>query len=123
MIDALSSRLELRHIFLDATESFMHMKDPPKARVPWEEAINLLPRICSTHSLGKAVEDAFSPKLQRKLASTVPPRAIVQLKFDDAFNHLSRLFNDGLEVIGVLKYTDSQCLQVRTLVSPITLHI
>jgi hypothetical protein len=88
------------------------MKDPPKVKIPWEEAIALLPQIISTHALGKPVEDAFSTKLQRKLASTMPPRPIVQLKFDDAFSHLSRLFKDGREVIGVLNYTDSQCLQV-----------
>ncbi|KAG8419051.1 N-alpha-acetyltransferase, non-catalitic subunit [Metarhizium acridum] len=109
--EALMSRLDLRCIFLDATESPQHLKNLPKARVPWEEAIAILPQISSTHFLTKSVEDAFSTKLQRKLASTMPPRPIVQLKFDDAFNHLSRLLKDGLEVIGVLEYTNSQCLQ------------
>ncbi|PHH90179.1 hypothetical protein CDD83_4338 [Cordyceps sp. RAO-2017] len=41
----------------------------------------------------------------------MPPRPIVQLSFDDAFGHLSRLCKDGSEVVGVLDYTDSQCLQ------------
>ncbi|KAK9441947.1 Mak10 subunit, NatC N(alpha)-terminal acetyltransferase [Metarhizium brunneum] len=109
--EALTSRLDLRYIFLDATESPQYLKNLPKARLPWEEAIAILPRISSTHSLTKSVEDAFSTKLQRKLASTMPPRPIVQLKFDDAFNHLSRLLKDGLDVIGVLEYTNSQCLQ------------
>ncbi|KHO01969.1 Mak10 subunit, NatC N(alpha)-terminal acetyltransferase [Metarhizium album ARSEF 1941] len=109
--EALISRLDLRDIFLDTAESPQHVRDLVKARLPWEAAIAILPRISSTHSLTKPVEDAFSTKLQRKLASTMPPRPIVQLKFDDAFNNLSRLCKDGLEVIGVLKYTDSQCLQ------------
>ncbi|KAG6021881.1 hypothetical protein E4U41_002371 [Claviceps citrina] len=109
--DALVSRLHLRNVFLDATESPQYMKEPSKARAPWDEALQILPRIGTTHSLGTAVDDAFSSKLQRKLASTMPPRPIVQLKFDDAFGHLSRLFKDGAEVIGVLDYTDSQCLQ------------
>lgn len=43
----------------------------------------------------------------------MPPRPIVQLGFDDAFGHLTRLFADGSEVIGVLDYVDSQCLLVR----------
>ncbi|KAG5932158.1 hypothetical protein E4U53_001457 [Claviceps sorghi] len=109
--DALVSRLNLRSVFLTATESPQYMKEPSKAKAPWDEALQILPRIDTTHSLGSAVDDAFSMKLQRKLASTMPPRPIVQLKFDDAFGHLSRLFKDGSEVIGVLDYTDSQCLQ------------
>ncbi|QPH06146.1 hypothetical protein C2857_004411 [Epichloe festucae Fl1] len=111
MADALVSRLDLRSVFLTATKSPQHMKEPSKAKAPWDEALQILPRLSSTHSLASAVDDAFSMKLQRKLASTVPPRPIVQLNFDDAFGHLSRLFRDGSEVIGVLEYTDSQCLQ------------
>ncbi|GAB0135995.1 hypothetical protein EsDP_00004314 [Epichloe bromicola] len=111
MADALVSRLDLRSVFLTATESPQHMKEPSKAKAPWDKALQILPRLGSTHSLASAVDDAFSMKLQRKLASTVPPRPIVQLNFDDAFGHLSRLFKDGSEVIGVLEYTDSQCLQ------------
>jgi hypothetical protein len=42
----------------------------------------------------------------------MPPRPIVELGFDDALGHLKRLFNDGVEVIDVLRYTDSQCLMV-----------
>ncbi|KAG6005333.1 hypothetical protein E4U21_000248 [Claviceps maximensis] len=109
--EALVSRLYLRSVFLAATESPQYMKEPLKAKDPWDKALKILPRINSTHSLGIPVDDAFSMKLQRKLASTMPPRPIVQLKFDDAFGHLSRLFKDGSEVIGVLNYTDSQCLQ------------
>jgi hypothetical protein len=80
--------------------------------MPWKEGISILSLLKETHHLGKPVDDSFSAKLQRKLASTVPPRPIVQLSFEDAFGHLSRLFKDGLEVIGVLDYTDPQCLQV-----------
>ncbi|KAM4059971.1 mak10 subunit, natC n(alpha)-terminal acetyltransferase domain-containing protein [Hirsutella rhossiliensis] len=108
---ALISRLRLRHVFLAAAECPQHMNDPQRARIPWAEALNLLPKLWSSHRLGKPVEEAFSAKLQRKLASTMPPRPIVELGFEDAFRHLSRLFEDGLEVIGALEYTDSQCLQ------------
>lgn len=112
MADALTVRLHLRRVFLAAAECPQHMTDPQRARAPWTEALKLLPRLSSTHRLGKPVEEAFSAKLQRKLASTMPPRPIVELCFEDAFRHLSRLFEDGLEVIGALEYTDSQCLQV-----------
>ncbi|PNY27000.1 N-alpha-acetyltransferase 35, NatC auxiliary subunit [Tolypocladium capitatum] len=109
--DALISRLDLRRIFLAAAECPRYVKHPAKAREPWTEALSILPRIGSTHSLGKPVVEAFSAKLQRKLASTMPPRPIVELGFGDAFGHLSRLFKDGTEILGVLEYTDSQCLQ------------
>ncbi|GAO14205.1 hypothetical protein UVI_02001620 [Ustilaginoidea virens] len=109
--DALISRLDLRSVFLAATESPQHVKEPLRAKDAWEKALQILPRIRCSHSLGRPVDDAFSPKLQRKLASTMPPRPIVKLGFDDAFGHLFRLFKDGSEVMNVLEYTDSQCLQ------------
>lgn len=118
LIQALDRRLELRYAFLNATESPQHIKQPDLARAPWLEALATLPEINSSHSLGKAVDEAFSTKLQRKLASTMPPRPIVQLSFDDAYGHLFRLFKDGSEVIDVLQYTDSLCLQVSTSGAP-----
>lgn len=72
----------------------------------------MLPGIKDSHGLGKPVPEAFSAKLQRKLASTMPPRPIVQTSFEDAFANLTRMISDGIEVVGVLNYTDSICLQV-----------
>lgn len=109
---ALDQRLQLRSYFLKATECPKYMREPDVARKPWLDCLNLLPGIKASHDLGQPVDDAFSAKLQRKLASTMPPRPIVQLKFEDAFGHLTRLFSDGAELIDVLNYTDSQCLQV-----------
>ncbi|KAF5026088.1 hypothetical protein F66182_1810 [Fusarium sp. NRRL 66182] len=109
--EALDQRLQLRSYFLEATNCADYMREPDRARQPWLEALKILPSIKSSHTLGRPVDDAFSAKLQRKLASTMPPRPIVQLEFDDAFDHLSRLFKDGSELIDVLHYTDSQCLQ------------
>jgi N-alpha-acetyltransferase 35, NatC auxiliary subunit len=111
--EALDQRLQLRLYFLGATECPKHVKEPEVARKPWLEGLKILPAIKSSHALGKPVDDAFSAKLQRKLASTMPPRPIVQLEFEDACGHLLRLFTDGVELIDVLNYTDSQCLQVR----------
>ncbi|KAF4340483.1 MAK10 glucose-repressible [Fusarium beomiforme] len=108
---ALDQRLQLRLYLLDATECSKHVKEPEVARRPWLEGLEILPAIESSHALGRPVDDAFSVKLQRKLASTMPPRPIVQLEFSDAFGHLSRLFKDGAELIDVLNYTDSQSLQ------------
>ncbi|KAI6781851.1 N-alpha-acetyltransferase 35 [Emericellopsis cladophorae] len=109
--EALSSRLKLRDIFLSAAECPQFVAQPDLARQPWETALMLLPTIKATHGLSKQVDESFSVKLQRKLASTVPPRPIVKLSFENAFGHLDRLFKDGCELINVLSYTNSQCLQ------------
>lgn len=112
ILTGLSARLTLRRIFLEAAESPANKRDFAKAQAPWIEATDVLPIIQKTHTLARAVDEAFSAKLQQKLASTMPPRPIVQLDFNEAFAHLSRMFEDGREVVNVLKYTDSQCLLV-----------
>lgn len=114
ILQALSARLSLRRVFLEAAKSPENKRDFAKAQAPWIEAVDILAVIGKTHALAKDVDEAFSAKLQRKLASTMPPRPIVQLDFEEAFAHLSRMFEDGREVIKVLKYTDSQCLLVNS---------
>lgn len=73
---------------------------------------SILEPINKSHHLGTPVAECFSAKLQRRLASTMPPRPIVQLSFEDTYSHLKRLFVDGIEVTDVLKYSDSQSLLV-----------
>lgn len=111
VVDALAARLDFRRAFLAAAECPQHVKDPERATSPWRDGLALLAKISSSHGRAKSVKEAFSAKLQRKLASTMPPRPIVELGFRDAVGHLQRLFEDGLEVVGALDYTDSQCLQ------------
>ncbi|OLN92018.1 N-alpha-acetyltransferase 35, NatC auxiliary subunit [Colletotrichum chlorophyti] len=111
IIEALESRLLFRYTFLAAIDHTQYRTDPDRIKSPWQEAHDMLPTIQKTHALGKPVPDAFSAKLQRKLASTMPPRPIVETRFEDAFGHLTRMLSDGIEVVGVLNYTDSICLQ------------
>lgn len=49
--------------------------------------------------------DAFSLKIQRKLASTVPPRPMVTISSDDALAHLKRLCQDAIDMQQMLDYT------------------
>ncbi len=51
----------------------------------------------TTHQLGQVVPAAFSAKMQRRLASTVPPRPIVELDFQDALAKLQQLCIDCQE--------------------------
>ncbi|KAL3302566.1 mak10 subunit [Colletotrichum asianum] len=111
LVDALNARLLLRYTFLAAIDHTQYRTDPNRIRSPWQEAFGILPGIKDSHGLGKPVPEAFSAKLQRKLASTMPPRPIVQTSFEDAFASLTRMISDGIEVVGVLNYTDSICLQ------------
>jgi len=60
----------------------------------WPPIRSNMETILSSHEQGKPVEDAFSTKIQRKLASTVPPRPIVMLEFKDAFEKLKQLCVD-----------------------------
>lgn len=51
-------------------------------------------KLKTTHQLGQTVPGAFSTKMQRRLASTVPPRPIVELEFADALDKLQHVIND-----------------------------
>lgn len=109
---ALDARLELRIAFLRAIELSELRSYPETLKTPWIQMKAILEPINKTHSLGIPVPECFSVKLQRRLASTMPPRPIVQLSFDEAFSHFKRLAVDGIEVVDVLKYWDSQSLLV-----------
>lgn len=110
---ALDFRLELRIAFLRAIELSELRSNPESLKTPWLQMKGVLESISGSHSLGIPVPECFSVKLQRRLASTMPPRPIVQLAFDEAQSHFKRLAVDGIEVADVLKYSDSQSLLVR----------
>ena len=110
---ALDARLELRYAFLRAIELTSIRSHPEAIKTPWIQMQAILDNINATHDLAAPVPECFSTKLQRHLASTMPPRPIVQLSFEDAYSRWKRLFEDGVEINDVLKYTDSQTLLVR----------
>ena len=110
---ALDARLELRYAFLRAIELSELRSNPEPLKTPWLQMKAIFDNIKKTHGLGIPVPDCFSTKLQRRIASAMPPRPIVQLSFEVASGHWQRLFDDGMEAIDVLKYTDPQTLLVR----------
>ncbi|KAI1820877.1 Mak10-domain-containing protein [Xylaria intraflava] len=108
---ALESRLELRIAFLDAIDLSVirnGSSDPPKQ--PWSQMRTLITDIELQHGLGQPVPEAFSTKLQRRLASTMPPRPMVKLSFKECITYFQRFFDNGAEVIDVLQYKDPQSL-------------
>lgn len=112
IVQALDFRLELRYALLRAMELTDLRSHPESIKTPWIELKAVLEQIQASHRLGTPVPEAFSCKLQRRLASTMPPRPIVNIDFDDAYRGFQRLFEDGKELSDVLKYADSQSLLV-----------
>lgn len=100
---ALTDRLRFRKSFLMALVN-NNLSEQERSSQAWNECAELLPLIHNTKHIGKAVPESFSVKIQRKLASTVPPRPMVNISFEAAFAHLKRLCQDGKDVWNVLEY-------------------
>jgi len=108
---ALGCRLRFRAQFLKIVD-MADSRTPTDIKDLWTALLATLPDIKTSTHLGKAVPSSFSTKIQRKLASTVPPRPIVQVSQEAAFEHLERLCRDASVVVEVLKYYDSHSLMV-----------
>lgn len=63
-------------------------------------------------AIGKPVEEAFSLKIQRRLASTVPPRPIIKISLESAITYLKRFFQDAIDLQEFLDYRNPFDLQV-----------
>lgn len=102
---ALASRLEFRKAFLLAVKPkvILHGLDPSTL---WDSCLQLLPKLLSTKNLGVAVNTSFSSKIQRRLASSVPPRPIVEIGFDESYLYLTQLCQNGKEVHRVSNHPD-----------------
>ncbi|RYP84567.1 hypothetical protein DL769_001155 [Monosporascus sp. CRB-8-3] len=108
---ALDIRLELRIALLRAIDLMsMGNVNADSLKTPWIQMRVLLDHFDKQHSIAKAVPEAFSTKLQRRLASTMPPRPIVQTSFEETTSHFKQLFQDGIDITDVLKYSDPQSL-------------
>lgn len=111
---ALRCRLSFRATLLQ-TVTQTELRDLSIARQLWDDLNGALPDSLVYHELAVAVPEAFSVKLQRKLASTVPPRPVVEIAFQTAYDHLERFCRDGRAMVEVLDYHDSHSLLVRIL--------
>lgn len=110
MKEALTARLIFRHKFLKTVEvADLRSSD---AKMYWREMLLLIPALRSSSKLAKSAPQSFSVKLQRKLASTVPPRPIVELSQQSAYEHLERMCKDGEVAVDILDYADSHSLMV-----------
>ncbi|KAL8660163.1 MAG: hypothetical protein Q9226_000069 [Calogaya cf. arnoldii] len=100
---AILARLTLRQRILKAMELDLTLDKVNHIQL-WKDCADLLPKIRQTQALGMPVEEAFSVKMQRKLASSVPPRPMVEITFGDAYAFLNNLCRDAGHVYHVLDY-------------------
>ncbi|KAF2085758.1 Mak10-domain-containing protein [Saccharata proteae CBS 121410] len=94
--EALLLRIALRKHLLAVTTPDSMIEETEEG---WRAIYELLRLIEETQQFGKPVKDSFSKKIQRRLASTIPPRPVVQLTFPEAFQVLKQIVDDCLEVV------------------------
>lgn len=113
-IEALILRLRFREAVFEAVAVDLDIiLDKSTGR--WEQCSAMLPLLTASRKIGKPVKEAFSVKIQRKLASTVPPRPMVNVSFEEVVRHLTRLCQDGKDVVQCLQYSGSNELLVSLL--------
>ncbi|KAJ4395377.1 N-alpha-acetyltransferase, non-catalitic subunit, partial [Didymella pomorum] len=88
---AIIARLKFREDFLRALDLDHPLEQMSSS---WSPVLAGMTAIKATHQLGKSVPGAFSTKMQRRLASTVPPRPIVEFEFKDALDLLEHICVD-----------------------------
>lgn len=108
---SLECRLRFRQSFLVAVEGADSRTSGEPIKC-WSDLATFIPDLKCSTQFGQPVPSSFSVKVQRKLASTVPPRPIVQVSQEAAFEHLERLCVNASIAIEVLKYHDSHSLMV-----------
>ncbi|KAL2257983.1 hypothetical protein VTK26DRAFT_8889 [Humicola hyalothermophila] len=113
LADAICFRLELRTAFLRAIELSELRSNPESLGLPWSQMEAVWEAINKTRHLGRPVPEAFSTKIQRRLASTMPPRPMVQPSPEETYEHFKKLCRDAINLLNVLNYSDPQSLLVR----------
>lgn len=101
--DAIKQRLFFRRDFLYALEQDIGVLET-RSTEKFSTSLSRVSSLAKSAPLGKPVPDAFSLKIQRRLASTVPPRPMVEISLDDALSHLKRLCQDAIDLGQILDY-------------------
>ncbi|QDS76903.1 hypothetical protein FKW77_004092 [Venturia effusa] len=99
--EAIRQRLKLRVSLLHAMDTDDEEDTP---LLHWQTTATLLPAINDTHHFARPVPESFSAKIQRRLASTVPPKPMVELSFEDASAKLTQMCKDCEEAAKVVDF-------------------
>ncbi|KAL4944560.1 hypothetical protein BDV06DRAFT_220186 [Aspergillus oleicola] len=108
---AIRTRLEFRKDFFSALQQDILIVQT-RSVVKFESCLTTLPALKESNQVSRPVPESFSWKIQRKLASTVPPRPMVRISLEDALAHLKRLFQDGIHLNQILDYRGPSNLKV-----------
>ncbi|KAK2772115.1 hypothetical protein FQN53_004767 [Emmonsiellopsis sp. PD_33] len=108
--EALVHRLAFRRELLSGLDMDT-MPVKKRSTAPFDASLSELSLVEKSMSLGKPVPEAFSLKIQRRLASTVPPRPMVNISPEDAVAHLNRFCRDAADVQDLLVYRGPQNLE------------
>ncbi|EXJ93337.1 hypothetical protein A1O1_01729 [Capronia coronata CBS 617.96] len=109
--DALKARLDLRYALLGLFESPSNSAGNITERLVG--SIATIEQIESSAALGRPTSnEAFTLKIQRKLASNVPPRPMIAIERRKAFVFLRQLITDTLMALQLLNITSSDDLLV-----------
>ena len=110
--EAIICRLKFRKAFLSAVA--LAGKSLKSEHLGfWKFGLKYLPDLLRSSQYGTEVPMCFSAKkIQRRLASTVPPRPLIQISFKDAHDFLKRLFEDAIDVERVLECNRGSQLNV-----------
>ncbi|KAF2454411.1 Mak10 subunit, NatC N-terminal acetyltransferase-domain-containing protein [Lineolata rhizophorae] len=105
----LLSRIRLRKQFLIALCPGLSSE----AQVNFNVIPEMLVGLEETHRFAEPVPTSFSQKIQRHLASTVPPRPIINLPFAEAVKKLSLLSKDAAEACRIQQYLKESPQELR----------
>ncbi|KAH8704029.1 putative amino-acid N-acetyltransferase subunit Mak10 [Talaromyces proteolyticus] len=108
---ALVNRLRFRYHFLEALDEERDIINT-RDKGPFTACLSLVGSIESSATIGKPIEEAFTLKIQRKLASTVPPRPMVTIGVDATIEYLKHFCQNAIDMFELLDYSGSDDLRV-----------
>ncbi|MCJ1385491.1 N-alpha-acetyltransferase 35 NatC auxiliary subunit [Xylographa soralifera] len=94
--EALTSRFMFRKRFLRAVALDLCGSKEEYA-ASWRNCSSALPSLLDGSKHSSTVPQSFSAKIQRRFASTVPPRPVMMNDLKDTHDYLQRLFDDAEE--------------------------
>lgn len=106
--EAIANRLSFHNDALEILLQHSAGQSPPESLFRFMH--DSLDKQQKSHRLGKEVREAFSTKLQRRLASTVPPRPMVTVSMDQAWSFWHSMLADCKNVFAVHLAQHSQDL-------------
>ena len=111
--EALISRFIFRKRFLRAVAL-----DPcvlkEEYAASWRNCSSALPLLLDSSKYGSTVPQSFSAKIQRRFASTVPPRPVIMNDLKDTYDYLQRFFDDAEAAGGVFDCLKGSQIFVRS---------